>query len=691
MLLLKLCLLLLISGAPASTYFCTSNLIRNASSTPSVSVSLLFTSAITIHNTEAFSWWTFFSPGRRSSHHTSSQRTEIDCSSSSSNSNTYTSCSGSSCSSPISCDATRREEGVNILKWNNRLRSSFVGRLRSHSPNQSNRFYNRFAAGKSDIVALRVKTQESEVNIEMEANTKAEQTDSDATYGLSIDTSANDTTDSQTNTCSKNSTSTNSTTLHTFHHPPSNVTLHGLGISLPQFQSWVMYKLQHDNHQDNQHNYLPGSAEDVVKYILSEKIHVAEPIIRYGLRDLWFSRKLICDRTEVLAIYPSEKEANALRDKESNTGAHNLDSKNNCDMVKKKGKRGGFEDMLAVYCDRLIGIMKDELNDKMIQDNDAGNVSSSSTIEVPFHMQTWLEKNYGKQRTDKLHIQNFQKLPFNHQKSEFLHLLNWFKEKFPYYYDRCGECEASYRDDYQDTDEEMEQEEEHVTSTGLIDEDNATLRGSFLGYCYPDEHELEGKAGRTEMYQCHNCEKYTRFPRYNNVRQIVENGGRGRCGEYSIFLYRILRALGHQSRWVVDWTDHVWAEVFFDGRWVHLDPCEAVIDHPLLYQEWGKKQTYIVAFWMPLKLNSTNKNYFLMENKAMTSDNEDNQSKHSIEERSSQSELPISFPFIQDVTMDYTSDDEEEIMGRRADKGKSQDAIARVSQNLLEKFNVIAV
>ena len=75
-----------------------------------------------------------------------------------------------------------------------------------------------------------------------------------------------------------------------------------------------------------------------------------------------------------------------------------------------------------------------------------------------------------------------------------------------------------------------------------------------------------------------------------------------------MLLYRILRALGHERvRWVVDWSDHVWVEarlggagaVPTGGRWVHLDPCEAAVDEPLLYEGWGKNQTYIVAFHDP--------------------------------------------------------------------------------------------
>ena len=33
-----------------------------------------------------------------------------------------------------------------------------------------------------------------------------------------------------------------------------------------------------------------------------------------------------------------------------------------------------------------------------------------------------------------------------------------------------------------------------------------------------------------------------------------------------------------------------------DGRWVHIDPCEAAVDEPLIYQSWGKNITYITAY-----------------------------------------------------------------------------------------------
>lgn len=37
-------------------------------------------------------------------------------------------------------------------------------------------------------------------------------------------------------------------------------------------------------------------------------------------------------------------------------------------------------------------------------------------------------------------------------------------------------------------------------------------------------------------------------------------------------------------------------EVRVGARWVHLDPCDAVVDQSLLYQAWGKNQTYILAY-----------------------------------------------------------------------------------------------
>ena len=56
--------------------------------------------------------------------------------------------------------------------------------------------------------------------------------------------------------------------------------------------------------------------------------------------------------------------------------------------------------------------------------------------------------------------------------------------------------------------------------------------------------------------------------------------------------------MGHESREVHDFTDHVWTEVWISDlqRWVHMDSCENSFDQPLLYEDgWGKKLTYCFA------------------------------------------------------------------------------------------------
>lgn len=143
------------------------------------------------------------------------------------------------------------------------------------------------------------------------------------------------------------------------------------------------------------------------------------------------------------------------------------------------------------------------------------------------------------------------------------------------------------------------------------DEDNNNF--SFVGYIGPSPAERLGNASRTELYRCRSCSAFTRFPRYNKALWVTQTR-RGRCGEYSMLLYRMLRALGYEKiRWVVDWSDHVWVEALLGdgvgvksddateekGRWVHLDPCEAAVDNPLLYSSWGKNQTYLLAFYDP--------------------------------------------------------------------------------------------
>ena len=174
-------------------------------------------------------------------------------------------------------------------------------------------------------------------------------------------------------------------------------------------------------------------------------------------------------------------------------------------------------------------------------------------------------------------------------------LLTWFREHFPYNRAQCA-CGA---------------------------------HGELIGNVRANAREREGRAMRTELQWCGASGVMQRFPRYNDVATILTTR-KGRCGEYSQVLYQLVRALGWPARLVVDWTDHMWVEVRLpmqgEGapageapsgaqsgpspgapggaeptgappvtRWVHLDPCEAAVDQPSLYAEWGKTLTYVLA------------------------------------------------------------------------------------------------
>jgi len=111
--------------------------------------------------------------------------------------------------------------------------------------------------------------------------------------------------------------------------------------------------------------------------------------------------------------------------------------------------------------------------------------------------------------------------------------------------------------------------------------------------------EVAGKATRVETYNCTNCATPHRFPRYNDPLTLLQpQNRRGRCGEFANAFAAILVAVGYETRYVLDLTDHVWCEYysFTLDRWVHVDPCEAKVDGDGLYEHgWGKKLSYIFA------------------------------------------------------------------------------------------------
>uniref|UniRef100_A0A914ZZZ7 Peptide-N(4)-(N-acetyl-beta-glucosaminyl)asparagine amidase n=2 Tax=Parascaris univalens TaxID=6257 RepID=A0A914ZZZ7_PARUN len=148
-------------------------------------------------------------------------------------------------------------------------------------------------------------------------------------------------------------------------------------------------------------------------------------------------------------------------------------------------------------------------------------------------------------------------------------LLRWFKVEFFKWVD-TPECE----------------------SCGVVTRAASKKKGT------PSKEEREFGADRVEVYVCDSCAKDVRFPRYNDPVKLLETR-KGRCGEWANCFVLCSRALQLETRWVHDETDHVWCEVWINSldRWVHCDPCENIIDTPLLYERgWGKKLTYVIAF-----------------------------------------------------------------------------------------------
>lgn len=79
----------------------------------------------------------------------------------------------------------------------------------------------------------------------------------------------------------------------------------------------------------------------------------------------------------------------------------------------------------------------------------------------------------------------------------------------------------------------------------------------------PTPEEARDGAGRVELYRCEECggADTVRFARYHSKPETLLVTRRGRCGEWANCFVLCCRALGWDTRHVLDWTDHVWAEV----------------------------------------------------------------------------------------------------------------------------------
>jgi hypothetical protein len=379
----------------------------------------------------------------------------------------------------------------------------------------------------------------------------------------------------------KNNSTTTTWQVHTYQDLTNFQTYKGLNTSLRKFQAYLSYVLRKQHPLDAslittttiEYNQ-SSSSSNALDHVDSTFIKEEE---RQFYQRLWESGRLITDRTEWL-----------------------LSSSSAAGGGKAPAQK--FADLLQLYTDRVWGFHLDaELSDAAIRDWLLTSSSSSS--------------NQGNDKDDDwrhlITADHLRTMSLDEQKPVLKRFLEWFRSHYPYYYDRCEHCGASKREDdlqkkhlqqQQNSDDDAKDSSDEKHDDGKNEqereEEDEERQQTFIGYIHANAAERLGKAVRTELYQCHSCHRFTRFPRYNSVRHVIEHR-RGRCGEYSMLLYRTLQHLGHDARWVVDWADHVWAEIYLNGQWVHLDPCEAAVDEKLLYQQWGKRQIYIVAFYLP--------------------------------------------------------------------------------------------
>lgn len=459
----------------------------------------------------------------------------------------------------------------------------------------------------------------------------------------------------------------------TFIDKSTNKTWVGLNTSRRKFLAFLECNnvLVPDVHQ------IAASTAVLPEQQTNESSDEAQCAIRSNWRDLWMAQQLITDRTELLAVYQS-------------------DNRKKLPQGQRQKRRGGFRDLMNLYANRLIAILQDERHDESTPlavryhsslvrthqlDRSGQTMTDETILQQTDHriLVKWLEDNYGMSETLMLQARRFRSLPVPAQLELMHHFLEWFRKHFPYYYDRCDVCGASQKDELSSQQHSQNAPE---STNGDVDDDDD--HSTFLGYIYPDEYEILGKASRTELYHCHSCGSFTRFPRYNSAFDIIQSR-RGRCGEYSLLLYRFLRALNHDARWVVDWADHVWAEVLIGDnntdhvdiggaksgldnpsggspRWVHLDPCEAAVDKPLLYEEWGKKQTYIIALYAPLRypalqVQNRSNSLFLGHLGKLT-----NGAAQALNGANFVDKIS---PLVEDVTQQYTSDSWDDISKRR--------------------------
>lgn len=127
--------------------------------------------------------------------------------------------------------------------------------------------------------------------------------------------------------------------------------------------------------------------------------------------------------------------------------------------------------------------------------------------------------------------------------------------------------------------------------------------------CAPEVNLPSNDCVYAELRRCQSCttpgRQFFEFYRPHGAVALLDTskmrgGVMGRCSEFSRAAHGLFASLGYETRLIVDLTDHVWVEIKLpkgpNGKWIHADPSEGVMDQPLMYEQgWGKKLTMIFA------------------------------------------------------------------------------------------------
>ena len=180
-----------------------------------------------------------------------------------------------------------------------------------------------------------------------------------------------------------------SSQLHTYYDPIHNISLSGLNVSKRKFTVWVQHTLEHKNDFN-------------ASLITTRHVAVDDSSVRQELRDLWKQRRLLTDRTEVLAVYKSEQN-------------HSVTTK----------KRGGFPDLLHIYAERLSAMIEDEDEEFHIAFGGKRKFNRTGVEETKVPRPVleildggllgWLEREYGVDETKRLCHNNMQDMETKEQ------------------------------------------------------------------------------------------------------------------------------------------------------------------------------------------------------------------------------------------------------------------------------------